>query len=394
MKRNSLFLHQHPVDASSISRRRFVELAGLGVSAMVLPAGEAAAQAVDAVQQHGDMVPPTPEEMQAVQRAGLYVSLHDPKVTSLPMEVFAQRFYHTPAPPAASPGTWVEAPPLPLPRSEMAWATAWNNRMHIVGGYAQGKVDQPYHHIFDPRKNSWISGAPVPRGANHIGVEALNGIVYAFGGFVEQNRIAIPDCYAYEVSRDTWHPVRPLQIGSRGAVSLVAFQDRIHCIGGRDVRSVDWHQVYDPKDDTWTTLAPIPGPRDHTAAVVLAGNIHVAGGRMDTYDFNTGMHVMYDARADKWEERAPMPTPRSSQGGVVYRGRFFCIGGEGTRRVYAQNEAYDPQTDTWQSYAPMKNPRHGMGTAVIGDAIHIAGGGPMNGGVFQSSIHDIFSLPA
>src|SRR5438445_281371 len=84
--------------------------------------------------------------------------------------------------------------------------------------------------FFDPKKNSWISGAPVPRGANHIGVEALNGIVYAFGGFVEQNRIAIPDCYAYEVASDKWHPVRPLQIGSRGAVSLVAFQDRIHCI--------------------------------------------------------------------------------------------------------------------------------------------------------------------
>jgi N-acetylneuraminic acid mutarotase len=366
----------------------------MGIAAAILPAARADSQTASQMAQHGEVMAPTPEEMQAVQRAGLYVSLRDPKVTTLPMDVFAQRFYYTPAPAAANPGGWKEAPPLPLPRSEMAWATAWNDRMHIIGGYAEGKVAMPYHHIFDPAKNAWITGAPVPRGSNHIGVAALNGVVYAFGGFVEQNRIAIPDCYAYEVAADRWHSVRPLQLGSRGAISLVVYQNRVHSIGGRDVRSVDWHQVYDPKDDSWTTLAPIPGPRDHSAAVVLAGNIHVAGGRMDTFDFNTGMHVMYDMKTDKWEERAPMPTPRSSQGGVIYRGKFFCIGGEGTRRVFAQNEAYDPVADSWQSYAPMKNPRHGMGTAVVGDAIHIAGGGPMNGGAFQSSIHDVFSLPA
>jgi N-acetylneuraminic acid mutarotase len=375
-----------------MDRRRFVEMAGLGLTAAMVPAEKGVPQTAAQMAQHGEVTMPTPEEMQAVQRAGLYVSLRDPKVTTLPPDVFSQRFYYTPAPAAPNQGKWVEQASLPLPRSEMAWATEWNDRMYIVGGYGDGKVDRPYNHIFDPKTGKWITGAPVPRGSNHIGVAAMDGVVYAFGGFVEQNRIAIPDCYAYVVADDKWHAVRPLQLGSRGAISLVTYEGRIHSIGGRDVRSVDWHQVYDPKADTWTTLAPIPGPRDHTAAVVLNGNIHVAGGRMDTFDFNTGMHVMYDMKADKWEERAPMPTPRSSQGGVVYRAKFFNIGGEGTRRVFAQNEAYDPQTDSWQSYAPMKTPRHGMGTAVVGDAIHVAGGGPMNGGVFQSSIHEVFSV--
>ncbi|MFP4904632.1 Kelch repeat-containing protein, partial [Paraburkholderia sp. BR14261] len=129
-----------------------------------------------------------------------------------------------------------------------------------------------------------------------------------------------------------------------------------------------------------------------TAAVSLAGWILVAGGRMDTFDFNTGMHVAYDAKRDAWEERAPMPTPRSGHGGAAWRGRFFCMGGEGTRRVFGQNEGYDPATDSWQAYAPMLTPRHGMGAAVVGDAIHVAGGGPMNGGVIQTSVHEVFSL--
>jgi hypothetical protein len=172
---------------------------------------------------------------------------------------------------------------------------------------------------------------------------------------------------------------------------VVAGNGLIHAIGGRDTRSVEWHEAYDPRTDTWSSLAPIPGPRDHAAAVLLSDTLLVAGGRMDIFDFNTGMHVGYDLKADRWEERAPMPTPRSGHGGAVWRGKFFCMGGEGTRRVFGQNEAYDLHTDSWQAYATMLTPRHSMGAAVIADAIHVAGGGPMNGGAFQTSIHEVWA---
>jgi hypothetical protein len=273
----------------------------------------------------------------------------------------------------------------------MAWAVAEGERMHVIGGYGANQVARAYHHVFDAARGVWLDAAPIPRGANHIGVAAQDGVIYAFGGFVEQNRIAVPDCYAYVVADDRWHAIRPLSRGSRGAISVVAGNGLIHAIGGRDTRSVDWHEAYDPRTDAWSTLAPIPGPRDHAAAVLLADTLLVAGGRMDTFDFNTGMHVGYDLQADRWEERTPMPTPRSGHGGTVWRGKFFCIGGEGTRRVFGQNEAYDPHTDSWQAYATMLTPRHGMGAAVIADAIHVAGGGPMNGGAFQTSAHEVWT---
>ncbi len=362
------------------TRRKVI---GLMLGGGLFASGRALAQA---------MANPDPQAMQTVQRAGLYASLHDPKVSKLPADAFTQRFTYSPAPVPADQGSWVDAPPLPLPRSEMAWAAAENDRMHVIGGYADGQVARAYHHVFDARAGAWRQAAPIPRGANHIGVAALDGVIYAFGGFVEQNRVAVPDCYAYDVASDSWRSIRPLQRGSRGAISVVAFNGRLHAIGGRDTRSIDWHDAYDPKTDSWQTLAAVPGPRDHAAAVALGERIHVAGGRMDTFDFDTGMHVAYDPMSDKWEERAPMPTPRSGHGGVVYRGKFFCMGGEGTRRVYGQNEAYDADADAWQAYAPMLTPRHGMGAAVVGDAIHVAGGGPMNGGAFQSAVHEAFRL--
>ena len=156
--------------------------------------------------------------------------------------------------------------------------------MHVIGGYAAQKVARPYHHVFDARNDAWRQAAPIPRGANHIGVAALDGFVYACGGFVEQNRVPVPDCWAHSVSEDRWRPIRPLQRGARGAISVVAFGGTIHAIGGRDTRSIDWHEVYEPQSDSWRSLAP--------------------------------MQVAYDPARDLWEERAPMPTPRSGHGGV------------------------------------------------------------------------------
>ena len=40
----------------------------------------------------------------------------------------------------------------------------------------------------------------------------------------------------------------------------------------------------------------------------------------------------------------------------------------------------------------MRSPRHGLGAAVLGDAIHVAGGGPAMGGGVQSAVHEAFTL--
>ena len=60
--------------------------------------------------------------------------------------------------------------------------------------------------------------------------------------------------------------------------------------------------------------------------------------------------------------------------------------------MFGQNEAYDPQTPEWEHYAPMLTPRHGLGTVAIGDAIYVAGGGPVIGGSVQSAVHEAFTL--
>ena len=79
-------------------------------------------------------------------------------------------------------------------------------------------------------------------------------------------------------------------------------------------------------------------------------------------------------------------------GAVYYRGKIFVLGGEGTNRVFGQDEAYDPQKDAWEQYAPLPTPRHGLGAVAIGEAIYVAGGGPIVGGSVQSAVHEALTL--
>ncbi|NML44261.1 galactose oxidase [Ramlibacter sp. G-1-2-2] len=327
----------------------------------------------------------------------LYERLNAPGRIDRPAEADVQSLFDSLAPKAATPGRWTPKAPLPLPRSEMAWAVAMNGRMHLVGGYGEQRVDRAYHHVYDPQRDAWGRAAPLPRGANHVGVAVMGDTLYAIGGFLEQNRHPDPECYAWSAREDKWRAIAPLpQAG--GSVACVNFEGKLHAIGGAigdtfdTKKSVDWHLVYDPQADRWTRAAPLPTGRDHVGAVVANGLIHVIGGRVDSFHTNSNLHHSYEAATDKWTMRNPLPTARSGHGAVLVGQRIFVMGGEGVNRVFGQNEAYDLVRDRWEQYAPMITPRHGLGAAAIGNTIYVAGGGPVNGGAFQSAVHEAFTV--
>jgi N-acetylneuraminic acid mutarotase len=327
--------------------------------------------------------------------APLFERLREPGRIDLPEIAARQRVMDSPAPPAAQLGRWVERASLPIPRTEMAWAVEREGRLHLVGGYAEQRVDRPYHHVYEPVADEWAALAELPRGANHVGVAVLEGRLYAIGGFVEQNRTPHAECFLFDGER--WTAIAPLPEAA-GAISCVALEGMLHAIGGAvgnssETRvSIDRHLVYDPRADRWGERRPLPLGRDHMGAVAAGGRVHVIGGRVGTFHTNSALHHAYDPAADRWEPRTPLPTPRSGHGAVLYRGRIHCMGGEGTNRVFGTHEAYDPASDGWASYAPMRTPRHGTGAVAIGDFIHVAGGGPIVGGGVKSAVHEAFTL--
>ncbi len=242
----------------------------------------------------------TGSSAQHEHHSGQFERLNAPGRIGLPELHRQHAVTDSPAPPGSTPGRWEPRAPLPIPRTEMAWATEYRGRMHLVGGYAEQRVDRPYHHAYDPRADSWEALPQLPRGANHVAVAVLGARLYAFGGFIEQNRTPHDGAFAFDGER--WHTLRRLPEAS-GAIACVALDDRIHLVGGAigsdNRRSIDWHLVYDPEADRYTRRQPMPVARDHTGIIAVNGLIHLIGGRVDTFHTNSNLHHTYDPKTDQ-----------------------------------------------------------------------------------------------
>ncbi len=348
----------------------------------VLLAGAALAATAARAQHH-----PMPHQHNQFERLGQPGRMNPPDLH------YQHAVSDSPAPKAAQSGAWSPRAPLPIPRTEMAWAVEFRGRMHLVGGYAEQRVDRPYHHAYDPKADAWETLPELPKGANHVGVATHGGLLYAFGGFTEQNRTPHDGVFVFDGK--AWKALRRLPEAC-GAMACVSLGGVIHLVGGAigsdNRRSIDWHLAYDPQKDSYSRRQPMPVGRDHTGVVAVNGKVHIIGGRVDSFHTNSNLHHAYDPQSDQWAFLAPIPTARSGQGCVLYRDRIFCMGGEGTNRVYGQNEAYNPAANRWESHAPMLTARHGMGAVVLGDAVYVAGGGPQMGGGVKSAVNEMFTL--
>jgi N-acetylneuraminic acid mutarotase len=83
-----------------------------------------------------------------------------------------------------------------------------------------------------------------------------------------------------------------------------------------------------------------------------------------------------------WTTLAPLPTPRQEVAVAGLRGQVWVIGGFGsTAEPTATVESYDPTTNTWTTRAPLPEPVHHAAAVVVGERLFVVGG--YTGGRFK-----------
>lgn len=181
--------------------------------------------------------------------------------------------------------------------------------------------------------NVWHSKAPMPSGGAVYGAEVVNKEIYAFGG------------YSYD-----------------GISHYTA-------------------EKYDPKTDTWSTIAQMPTPRIEFATAVYENKIYVIGGKISRGGASLNTVEVYDPTTNSWASVSSIPTARDSMQANTVNGKIYVISGE-ISLTHAQsvavfsdkNEVYDPQTDTWASVASIPNHVVGYVSAVLDNKIYVIGG--------------------
>ncbi|MGH7062687.1 MAG: Kelch repeat-containing protein [Stellaceae bacterium] len=260
----------------------------------------------------------------------------------------------TAAPAAAQPlPQWKMAAPLPQAIGEIVAATV-GGKIYVISGLDNRPgVHAPAgdNWVYDPATDTWATRKKMPVPAHHIMIATWQNKIYVFGGFVRPQNVA-----AWQPIKDAW--------------------------------------VYDPANDSWRQLAPMPTPRGAGEAVEVGGKIYVIGGARSSKPGDPGAPILlgstdqlvvgtveaYDPATDKWQERAPMPTARNHFFAGAVNGKIYAVDGRiGTCFVTKSDvidlvEAYDPATDHW-AYASRAPVTRGDVTGGEHDGkLYVAGG--------------------
>ena len=98
-------------------------------------------------------------------------------------------------------------------------------------------------------------------------------------------------------------------------------------------------EAYDPANDSWTVLAPVPEPAHHMMVTGHSGKVFVFGGGPDLSWQATASIFVYDPATDAWTTAGAMPERRMSGEAVSLGDFIYLVGGTGGTTALLR---YDP----------------------------------------------------
>ncbi len=206
---------------------------------------------------------------------------------------------------------------------------------------------------------------PTARSEMRVGV--VDGIFYVPGGFG-----GLTDFAAYDPENDSWTELAPLPEPAHHMM-VTGHNGKVFVFGGGP--DLSWHAtssifVYDPAMDVWTAAGAMPERRMSGEAVSLGDYIYLVGGTGGT----TAM-LRYDPAVEAWSVLPGPAQPREHVAAVAFNDELWVIGGRwGGTGALATVEIFSPASGAWRDGPEMIEARSGFGAAKVGERIIVAGG--------------------
>jgi hypothetical protein len=214
------------------------------------------------------------------------------------------------------------------------------------------------------RSSQWTARPPLRHARGGLGVAKVGRQILAIGGFREVNDVFT----LFEVvearrvrGSGRWRDLAPMPT-ARANLATAEVGGLVYAIGGLDgVNDLDVVETFDPRSGRWATSLPLPQPRAFAGAAGLGGLLYVAGGEVqlaaDTFEVTNSV-VVYDPKNNTWRSVAPMPTIRQrlrlvASGRYLYAIGGFDVAGQSLTTV----ERYDPKSNSWATMNPMVESR-------------------------------------
>ncbi len=153
---------------------------------------------------------------------------------------------------------------------------------------------------------------------------------------------------------------------------------KLYLLGGRGSRNVD---RFDPENNTWESMEPMPIQMHHFQPVVIGSRIYIMGAFTCCFPDEEIINdiYVYNTVTESWTIDGAMPADRArgSAAAVLHQGKIFLIGGntEGhSGGAVAWLDEYDPATGEWRQLDDAPNARdHFMAAVIHGKIVASAG---------------------
>lgn len=280
---------------------------------------------------------------------------------------------------------WTNAAALPTPRTELAVA-ALDGKVYAAGGFTRDGSATDAVEIYDPDRDAWTAAPSLDSARHHAALVGAAGRLYVIGGYDADGK-ALAEVASWAPGERAWRtePDLPTARGALAAATLASRGgERIHAVGGASgfggsTSLVSAHEVFDTSARRWVSAGALPRPRDHLAAAGALGKLYVPGGRELSLARNKAWLDTFDPSSGKWSRAGDMPTPRGGLAAAAVAGQVFVFGGEQPAGTFDEAEFYDIGRGKWFSGPKMPTARHGLGAATIGNRVYVVGGGPTPG---------------
>lgn len=261
--------------------------------------------------------------------------------------------------------------PRMIPRSCMAV----DSIVYITGGeiYNQNYLNCVEGYNFD--NGTWLKLKDLPFSrCHHSSVVSEDMHLYIAGGY-NKERIIVNNVMRYERYLDRWIKVAQLNV-PRAKFGMAALDGYIYAIGGYDGTSrLASVEKYCPQTNRWTFISPLSHPTSRVHAASLNGYLYVAGGVIDPGNRCIDTFRRYNPIMDTWEMLEKLPTPCSLSGLVCVKGKIYAIGGT-IENLYATRDVYryDLEKNIWVPLQHMIENRFDPGITTFGSKIYVLSG--------------------
>jgi N-acetylneuraminic acid mutarotase len=229
-------------------------------------------------------------------------------------------------------------------------------------------------HAYNVASNTWSSKGSRTHIFRPNGIGKIGNKLYFSGGNSDGRSLPTltNQVWAYDYSHDVMIQKAPLPIVSSEGVSGV-IDGKLYVLPGV-CSGDNYPQAgfcaeeptrrfyrYDPATNTWVARRQAPNFHRRGAAVVIDGKFYVAGGIAGVESPPTLVAALdvYDPKTNTWRTLASMPKGGSAAGAGL-QGKFYVV-------VGGQTYAYNPVTNQWKTRAAAPSGGFGSVTRVTLD---------------------------